>query len=262
MTALVKRYDDSIPPRDMKAATSRDIDRDIDVIVWSMGLHNIRRYFHQRFWEEETRAAEYAAKIEPLPRLESVSDHSWHIAFICNLLGPRHESLDQTRILRLAVLHDVLEIIMGDHSPIGRDGTGRNTHAFNERVAKQRSAAEEAALAAYVNRLPQDLAEEQRLILDEYRDARSQEARFVKCVDKMQTLAYVLVKKSGDMEDKHIRFTLRYSEKGISYFPALEDHFRVLQMRILKRVAALRQMTVAELRIQLFGTQLSFWSRP
>ena len=81
----------------------------------------------------------------------------------------------------------------------------------------------------------------------------------MKCVDKMQTLAFVLIKKSGDMEDKHIRFTLSYSEKGISYFRALEDHFRNLQVRILESVAACRQTSVAELRTQLFGTQLSFW---
>jgi putative hydrolases of HD superfamily len=259
MTALIRRYDGEMVPRQQKARTNRDIDCDIDVIVWSMGLHNIRRYFHQRFWEEETRASEFAARVELLPRLESVSDHSWHIAFICNLLGPRHENLDQTKILRLAVLHDILEIIVGDQSPIGRDGTGRSTHAFNERIAQQRSAAEEAALESYVNRLPPDAAEEQRSLLDDYRSAHSQEARFVKCVDKMQTLAFVLIKKSGDMEDKHIRFTLSYSEKGISYFPALEDHFRNLQTRILESVAAWRQTSVTELRTQLFGTQLSFW---
>jgi 5'-deoxynucleotidase YfbR-like HD superfamily hydrolase len=259
MTALVRRYDEKIAPRQQKAGTNCDIDRDIDVIIWSMGLHNIRRYFHQRFWEEETRASEFASRIEPLPRLESVSDHSWHIAFICNLLGPRHENLDQTKVLRLAVLHDILEIIVGDQSPIGRDGTGRSTHAFNERVAQQRSATEEAAVAFYVDRLPPDAVEEQRSLLDDYRGAQSQEARFVKCVDKMQTLAFVLIKKSGDMEDKHIRFTLNYSEKGISYFPALEDHFRNLQVRILESVAAWRQTSVAELRTQLFGTQLSFW---
>jgi 5'-deoxynucleotidase YfbR-like HD superfamily hydrolase len=259
MTALVRRYDEKSEPRQLKAGVKRDIDRDIDVIVWSMGLHNIRRYFHQRFWEEETRASEFATRVEPLPRLESVSDHSWHIAFICNLLAPRHENLDQAKVLQLAVLHDILEIIVGDQSPIGRDGTGRSTHAFNERIAQQRSAAEETALASYINRLPADAAEQQRLLLDEYRRARSQEAKFVKCIDKMQTLAFVLIKKSGDMEDKHIRFTLNYSEKGISYFPALEDHFRNLQARILESVAELRQMTVADLRMQLFGTQLSFW---
>jgi putative hydrolase of HD superfamily len=259
MTALVRRYDEKIAPRQQKTGTNRDIDRDIDVIIWSMGLHNIRRYFHQRFWEEETRASEFAARIEPLPRLESVSDHSWHIAFICNLLGPRHENLDQTKVLRLAVLHDILEIIVGDQSPIGRDGTGRSTHAFNQRVAQERSAMEEAAVAYYVGRLPSDAAEEQRSLLDDYQSGRSQEARFVKCVDKMQTLAFVLIKKSGDMEDKHIRFTLSYSEKGISYFPALEDHFRNLQVRVLESVAAWRHTSVTELRSQLFGTQLSFW---
>jgi 5'-deoxynucleotidase YfbR-like HD superfamily hydrolase len=126
-------------------------------------------------------------------------------------------------------------------------------------VARQRAAAEELALNKYLERLPADAVEEQRTLLSEYRDALSQEAKFVKSIDKLQTLVFVLLKKQGDMEDKHLRFTISYSEKGISYFPPLEDHFRNLQHRILEQAAACRRISVAELRTELFGTQLSFW---
>lgn len=258
MTALVRRYD-TIAGDQRLGDCPKDVDRDVDVIVWAMGLHNIRRYFHQRFWEEETRASEFAARIESFPRLESVAEHSWHLAYICMLLAPRQSDLDQAKVLRIATVHDILEIISGDVSPIGRDGTGRATHAFNQQVAQQRAAAEELALAKYLERVPLDSMRAQRDLIDDYRDGGSPEAKFVKSVDKLQTLVFVLLKKGGDMEDKHIRFTLNYSEKGISYFPPLEDHFRNLQHRILQQVAAFRQLTAAELRMQLYGTQLSFW---
>lgn len=259
MTAIVRRFDERVVPRSAACASAADVVRDVDLIMWSLNLHGIKRYFHQRFWEEETRTSEYAARIETSPRLESVSDHSWHIGYICNLLAPRYESLDRAKILQLALLHDVLEIFVGDQSPIGRDGTGRNTHAFNEGAAQRRIAAEAGALERYVAGLPADAAEEQKGLLEDYMTASTQEARFVKCVDKMQTLAFVLVKKSGRMEDKHIRFTMDYSEKGISYFPALEDHFRDLQGRILDSVAKVRGTSVAALRMHVFGSQLSFW---
>jgi 5'-deoxynucleotidase YfbR-like HD superfamily hydrolase len=258
MTAMVRRYH-IVGGSQRTDDVSKKVDRDVQAIVWAMGLHNVRRYFHQRFWEEETRASEFAARIEPFPRLESVAEHSWHLAYICTLLAPRHPDLDQVKTLRIAALHDILEIISGDDSPIGRDGTGRTTHAFNQEVARQRAAAEELALNKYLERLPPDAVEEQRTLLSEYRDALSQEAKFVKSIDKLQTLVFVLLKKQGDMEDKHLRFTISYSEKGISYFPPLEDHFRNLQHRILEQAAACRRTSVAELRSELFGTQLSFW---
>jgi len=36
------------------------VKRDIDTMLWSMRLQYVRRYFHQKFWETETRNAEYA----------------------------------------------------------------------------------------------------------------------------------------------------------------------------------------------------------
>jgi 5'-deoxynucleotidase YfbR-like HD superfamily hydrolase len=245
--------------QDRDPAISR-VEREVDLILWSIKLHNVRRYFHQRFWEEETRASEFATRIEPLPRLESVSEHSWHIGYIANLIAPRFEDLDLKTVLQHCILHDLLEIMMGDQSPIGRDGTGATTHAFNEDIAKNRSLSEEKVIAEYEALLPPELARDQGLLLRDYVYARTSEARFVKSVDKLQTLAFVIGKKAGEMHDKHIHFTLRYSEKGISYFPDLAPHFRELQHRLIETIAKRRAISRRELQERLFGRQLSFWS--
>ncbi|MVT55367.1 hypothetical protein GPL17_33590 [Bradyrhizobium yuanmingense] len=84
------------------------------------------------------------------------------------------------------------------------------THAFNQEVALQRAAAEELALAKHLDRLPCGRRRGATGLLNEYRDALSQEANFVKSIDKL--LAFVLLKKRGDMEDKRLRFTISYSE--------------------------------------------------
>src|SRR5882762_7111207 len=83
---------------------------EVDLILWSIKLHNVRRYFHQRFWEDETRASEFASLVEPLPRLESVSEHSWHVSYIANLIAPRFKSLNVQKVLTHCILHDLLEI--------------------------------------------------------------------------------------------------------------------------------------------------------
>ena len=109
----------------------REVDRDVDSILWSARLNDIYRYSHQRFWEKETRELEIATNIQGVPRLESVSEHSWHLADIALLIFHRFQPLDLGKCISLAVLHDKLEIITGDKNPVGRDGTGKSTHAFN-----------------------------------------------------------------------------------------------------------------------------------
>jgi putative hydrolase of HD superfamily len=240
--------------------TPDGVGREVELIMWSINLHNVRRYFHQRFWEDETRASEFAALIEPLPRLESVSEHSWHISYIANLLAPKFEFLNLQNVLQHCVLHDLLEIVTGDKSPIGRDGTGSRTHAFNEEVAKVRTYFEEKAIASYESFLPANLAHNQAELLRDYLHARTPEALFVKSIDKLQTLAFVIKKKAGDMQDRHVHFTLRYSEKGIAYFPQLAPYFHELQQRLIEVIAKQRAISKRELRERLFGNQLSFWS--
>jgi putative hydrolase of HD superfamily len=233
--------------------------RQVELIVWSIKLHNVRRYFHQRFWEDETRASEFASRIEPLPRLESVSEHSWHVSYIASLIAPRFESLSLEKVLKHCILHDLLEIATGDKSPIGRDGTGLKTHAFNDEVARARAYVEEKAIATYENLLPPAVAREHGELLRDYLHARTPEALFVKSVDKLQTLAFIIEKKAGDMDDKHVHFTLRYSEKGVAYFPQLTPYFQELQHRLIEKVAKRRAISKRELRERLFGNQLSLW---
>ena len=107
---------------------------------------------------------------------------------------------------------------------------------------------------------PPATACEQGELLRDYLHARTPEALFVKSVDKLQTLAFIIEKKAGDMNDKHIHFTLRYAEKGVAYFPQLAPYFQELQNRLINMVAKRRDMSKRELRERLFGKQLSFWS--
>jgi hypothetical protein len=48
----------------VKFAWKRTVVRDIDLILWSIRLENIRRYHGQKYWEQETIASDYACRIE------------------------------------------------------------------------------------------------------------------------------------------------------------------------------------------------------
>lgn len=238
-----------------------DIRHDIDNVLLSLRLHSKRRFMHQRFWEEESKAAEYAAQLEPHPRLETVSEHSWHVADVVLTLADHFPFIDLGNSLRLALLHDKMELFTGDRNPVGRDGTGARTHAFNEARRWDKDRAEEEAIVRYLGGVRPSARPTQARALYEILHGRTVDARFVKAADKLAALAYVLVKKRGTMIDKHLFFTLRYSEKSLEYFPPLELHYEELRRRLIKSLARDRAAPVrsVELMIQQSRAQLALF---
>jgi 5'-deoxynucleotidase YfbR-like HD superfamily hydrolase len=234
-------------------ASLSEIEADIATIVWSLKLHGIRRYFHHRFWEEESRAAEFADRIEPELKLESVSAHSWHVADCILLLADHFPYLDRGHCIELAILHDKLEILTGDKSPIGRDGSGNKAHAFCVEAQQSKERDEWDALDQYLSKIRQGARLTQRVLLSELIDGHSLNARFVKAVDKLQAFAYVHSKKDGDMSNRHIVTTLRYTAKTTSLFPGLQQHYDCMRLKFLKRIALRRKITLKRLEDELFG---------
>jgi hypothetical protein len=83
------------------------------------------------------------------------------------------------------------------------------------------------------------------------------EAKFVKAIDKMQAFAFVHVRKRGNLSDGHLRFTLKYSSRTLDYFSGLVWHYDCLREEFLDGVAAYRQITRRMLNDTLFS-QLEF----
>lgn len=238
-----------------------DVARDVDSVIQSFRLHMTRRYFHQRFWREETLNAEYAERSDPLPRLESVSEHSWHVADTVMILGAHFPCLDVGHCVQLAILHDKLEMFTSDISPIGLDGTGNKTHAFNGVKRQSKAQREKEALTRYLGILRPSIRDLQRALFMEVIDRATVNSQFVAAVDKFQALAYVLLKKRGLFEDRHLLFTLNYSQTATSAFPPITQHYAELRMRLLRQVARRRGVSVAALLVTIGAEseQLSFW---
>ena len=235
-----------------------DAKRDIDVILWSMKLCSLRRYFRQRFWEAETQAAEFAERIEPFPRLETVAEHSWHVADTVLILGGHFPWLNIDHCVKLAILHDKMEILIGDKDPVGRNGTGSKTHAFNISMRDKKDSFERMAIKKYLSKLRPSVQRAQSAALHEILEGKSYEARFVKAVDKVQALAYVVLKKKGIMPDRHLIFTLRYSSKVLEHCPELVAHYSELRSRLLIQVARRRNTTIENIELVAQEPQLSF----
>jgi 5'-deoxynucleotidase YfbR-like HD superfamily hydrolase len=220
-----------------------DAETDIDAMIAALGLQNIRRYMDQKHWTKESELARAADEVEPGLKLESVAAHSWHVADATMLLASHFPDVNTHHALELAILHDKLELITGDFDPVGPDGQGTTSHAFNPEAQADKVRAELVALERYLANLRQPVREWQRCLILEIIQGRSPEARLVKAVDKLQALTFVLAKKAGAMTDEHLAFSLRYGTKVVEHFPGLAVHFSVLIQRLLKTIAVHRRVS-------------------
>lgn len=238
---------------------SKEVEQDVDVILWSIKLETIRRFFHLRFWENETLEAEFAKKVETDPRLESVADHSWHICDTILLIGRHFPELDENKCIKLAILHDKMEIYTGDLKPIGRDGTGKSTYAFDKQKKQKKMSSEKDAIEKYLSKLPFSVRQQQSELLLEVLHCSTNEAKFVKAIDKLQVLAFIHNKKQGDIQNKHLKFTMNYAKKAVQLFPGIESHYDELSIRIIDQVAKKRSQKRVDIEKLISTEQLNLF---
>lgn len=109
-------------------------------------------------------------------RRENSAEHSWHIMLYALVLADQADpDVQIDRVLKMLLLHDIVEIDAGD-APIHGD------------VDHAAMAAKEAAAADRLfSLLPDDQATEFRALWDEFEAAQTPDAIFAKSIDRVQT---------------------------------------------------------------------------
>ncbi len=108
-------------------------------------------------------------------RRENTAEHSWHLALFAVVLAEHaDEPIDVAKVIRMALLHDLVEIDAGD------------TFAYDEAGYETKAERELAAADRLFGLLPpvQDLA--LREIWDEFEAGLSAESRFAHALDRLQ----------------------------------------------------------------------------
>jgi 5'-deoxynucleotidase YfbR-like HD superfamily hydrolase len=111
-------------------------------------------------------------------RNENSAEHSWHLAVMALVLleDCAEPGLDRLHILKLVLLHDIVEIDAGD--TFGYDAAGHVTKAAREKKAADR----------IFNLLPSDQALQFRQLWDEFEAGRTKEARLAQGLDRAQAV--------------------------------------------------------------------------
>lgn len=118
---------------------------------------------------------------------ESVAEHTFGVAILALLVGDATAGIDRSRLLTIALLHDLAEALVGDLPATARRLFG----------AEAKYAAERGAMEELLADLPQ--AEEYLTLWDTYVRGDSREARLVKALDRLEMLSQALAyERSGN----------------------------------------------------------------
>lgn len=119
-------------------------------------------------------------------RRENSAEHSWHIALMAVLLAEHADArLDLARVVRMLLIHDVVEIDAGD--TFAYDAAGNADRAERERRAAER----------LFGILPPDQASELAALWQEFEERLTPEARYAHAVDRLQPLLQNVMSEGG-----------------------------------------------------------------
>lgn len=155
---------------------------------------------------------------------DSSADHSWRLSLMTFIIADElNLDINVLRAVKIAIVHDLPEAITKDID-YGRIYRG-------EIDPKDKQKGEIDAMIKIKNSLPEKIGKEIFELWQEYEDAKTKEALFVKALDKIETITYI-VEKSRTYSD--IDLIATYTDKHIKNFPKLKDVLRELKMRLKK----------------------------
>jgi putative hydrolases of HD superfamily len=140
-------------------------------------------------------------------RPENSGEHSWHLALYALVLSDHAEpGVDINRVIRMLLIHDLVEIDVGDvpiHSQNGQ------AHASLETTTAEANAADRI-----FGLLPKDLATDLRALWEEFEAADTPDARFAKSLDRVQPVMANLMSGGGTWATYNVTYDQLESRVG------------------------------------------------
>lgn len=137
-------------------------------------------------------------------RNENDAEHSWHLAVMAIVLAEHsNEDIDVLKVVKMVLIHDVVEIDAGD--------------TFIYDTQKDHSNTDEERLAA--NRifglLPNEQAEELIAVWEEFEAGETKEAKFAKAMDRLEPLLQNTSNEGGTWNEFGVGYNKVYDKKKV-----------------------------------------------
>lgn len=137
-------------------------------------------------------------------RCENDAEHSWHLALMVIVLAEHsNEPIDVLKVVKMVLIHDIVEIDAGD--------------VFIYDTVKSHDNTDEERLAA--NRifglLPKNQAEELIAIWEEFEAGETNEAKFARSMDRLEPLLQNTSNNGGTWKEFGVNYDKVYEKKSV-----------------------------------------------
>lgn len=141
-------------------------------------------------------------------RPENSGEHSWHLALYAMVLeGQAAPGVNIDRVIRMLLLHDLVEIDVGDvpiHSANGAAHASADTQAAEQKAADR-----------IFGLLPPDQSASFRTLWDEFEAAETPDAVFAKSLDRVQPVMANLMSGGGTWKTYNVTAEQLESRVGV-----------------------------------------------
>jgi putative hydrolase of HD superfamily len=145
-------------------------------------------------------------------RLENTAEHSWHVSLMAIVLHEHanNQSINLNRVIRMLLLHDLVEIDAGD------------TFAYDTQGYIDKAEREQAAANRLFGMLPMEQCKEWLEVWREFEDGITYEAQYASALDRLQPVIH------------------NYYTGGVSW----KQH-HIVRSQVLTRLAPVQQVSEA-----------------
>lgn len=135
-------------------------------------------------------------------RNENDAEHSWHLAVMAIVLaGHSNAPVDVLKVLKMVLIHDIVEIDAGD------------TFIYDAQKSHTNTDEERAAAKRIFGILPREQADEFIAIWEEFEAGATHEAKFARAMDRLEPLLQNTSNNGGTWKEFGINYDAVYEKK-------------------------------------------------
>lgn len=137
-------------------------------------------------------------------RCENDAEHSWHLALMAIVLAEHSdEPIDILKVVKMVLIHDIVEIDAGD--VFMYDTVKNHLNTDEERLAANR----------IFGLLPKSQAEEFIAIWEEFETGETNEAKFARSMDRLEPLLQNTSNNGGTWKEFDVKYDKVYEKKSV-----------------------------------------------
>lgn len=137
-------------------------------------------------------------------RAENDAEHSWHLALMAVVLsGHSNQDIDLLKVIKMLLIHDVVEIDSGD------------IFLYDTQVSHSNTEAESAAARRIFGLLPREQADELIAVWEEFEAGNTAEAKFARAMDRFEPLLQNRSNNGGTWKEFNVTYEKVVQKKSI-----------------------------------------------